>query len=43
MRALFTCYPLFGHFLPLTPIARAMAEALTVGGRPATLVHDARD
>jgi MGT family glycosyltransferase len=26
MRALFTCYPLFGHFLPLTPIARAMVE-----------------
>lgn len=27
MRALLTCYPAFGHFLPLTPIARAMLEA----------------
>jgi MGT family glycosyltransferase len=27
MRALFTCHPAFGHFLPLTPIARATAEA----------------
>jgi len=27
MRVLFTCFPQFGHFLPLTPIARAMAEA----------------
>src|SRR5215210_1316836 len=27
MRALFTCYPLFGHFLPLTPVAQAMVEA----------------
>ena len=27
MRALFTCQPGSGHFLPLTPIARAMAEA----------------
>jgi len=27
MRALFTCQPALGHFLPLTPIARAMAEA----------------
>src|SRR5215210_7647004 len=27
MRALFTCHPAFGHLLPLTPIARAMAEA----------------
>ena len=27
MRALFTCQPGLGHFLPLTPIARAMAEA----------------
>ena len=27
MRILFTCIPHFGHFLPLLPIARAMAEA----------------
>jgi len=27
MRALFTCHPAWGHFLPLTPIARAMADA----------------
>ncbi len=27
MRALFTCQPLLGHFLPLTPIARALAQA----------------
>jgi UDP:flavonoid glycosyltransferase YjiC (YdhE family) len=27
MRALFTCTPLYGHFLPLIPIARAMADA----------------
>jgi len=27
MRALFTCLPQLAHFLPLTPIARAMAEA----------------
>jgi MGT family glycosyltransferase len=27
MRALFTCHPALGHFLPLTPIARAVAEA----------------
>src|SRR5262245_1401948 len=27
MRALFTCHPIFGHFLPLTPIARVMIEA----------------
>ena len=27
MRVLFTCHPAFGHFLPLTPIARATAEA----------------
>jgi len=27
MRALFTCHPAFGHFLPLTPVAHAMAEA----------------
>jgi UDP:flavonoid glycosyltransferase YjiC (YdhE family) len=27
MRALFTCHPVFGCFLPLTPIAQAMAEA----------------
>ena len=27
MRALFTCQPGLGHFLPLTPIARSMAEA----------------
>lgn len=27
MRALFTCVPMFGHFLPLTPVARAMVEA----------------
>jgi MGT family glycosyltransferase len=27
MRALFTCHPLFGHFLPLTQIARALVEA----------------
>jgi len=27
MRALFTCHPTFSHFLPLTPIAHALAEA----------------
>lgn len=27
MRALFTCYPTLSHFLPLTPIARALADA----------------
>jgi MGT family glycosyltransferase len=27
MRALFTCQPGLGHFLPLTPIAHALAEA----------------
>jgi UDP:flavonoid glycosyltransferase YjiC (YdhE family) len=27
MRVLFTCHPALGHFLPLTPIARAVAEA----------------
>jgi UDP:flavonoid glycosyltransferase YjiC (YdhE family) len=27
MRALFTCFPQFGHFLPLTSVARAMAGA----------------
>jgi UDP:flavonoid glycosyltransferase YjiC (YdhE family) len=27
MRALFTSHPAIGHFLPLTPVARAMAEA----------------
>ena len=27
MRALFTCVPLYGHFLPLTPVARAMVDA----------------
>lgn len=27
MRALLTCQPVLGHFLPLTPIARALAEA----------------
>src|SRR3712207_5471563 len=27
MRVLFTCQALSGHFLPLTPIARALAEA----------------
>ena len=27
MRALLTCLPQLGHFLPLTPIAHAMAEA----------------
>ena len=26
MRALFTCHPAFGHFLPLTPMAHALAE-----------------
>jgi UDP:flavonoid glycosyltransferase YjiC (YdhE family) len=27
MRVLFACYPAFGHFLPLTPVARAMVDA----------------
>jgi len=27
MRVLFTCHPSFGNFLPLTPVAKAMAEA----------------
>jgi len=27
MRALFTCHPILGHFLPLTPVARQMVGA----------------
>src|SRR3954454_2491233 len=27
MRTLFTCFPQLSHFLPLTPVARALTEA----------------